>query len=206
MLLFWTILYWCNTIKLFDLMLFFFVINQVKTNSTVFFVYVHIAEMACGLGFLHSCSPPIFHRDLKSQNILLDKHYQVKISDFGLSKFKTNDTNSIQPSGTYQWMAPEVGNFEICTLFLYFFNFLFFCSDVLLIEFLILSVLIVNSNYDYISFFKTCSNKTRKAILGKVQMKQLSSLEQTLDKWRISWIENSELTMNICTALLPWNY
>jgi len=64
-------------------------------------------EMACGMGFLHSCSPPIFHRDLKSQNILLDKYFQVKISDFGLSKFKSNDTNSIQPSGTYQWMAPE---------------------------------------------------------------------------------------------------
>jgi serine/threonine protein kinase len=43
--------------------------------------------MALGLVYIHHQN--IIHRDLKSMNILLDKHFQVKISDFGLSKTKS---------------------------------------------------------------------------------------------------------------------
>ncbi len=35
---------------------------------------------------LHSHKPPILHRDLKSPNLLVDKHWRVKIADFNLSR------------------------------------------------------------------------------------------------------------------------
>ncbi len=32
-----------------------------------------------GMLYLHSCSPPIIHRDLKSPNLLVDKHWRIKV-------------------------------------------------------------------------------------------------------------------------------
>ncbi|BFI09155.1 protein MpRLK-Pelle_WAK1 [Marchantia polymorpha subsp. ruderalis] len=44
-------------------------------------------ETAEGLSYLHwGTSPPVYHRDVKCANILLDKAYNVKVADFGLSK------------------------------------------------------------------------------------------------------------------------
>ncbi|CAI2164574.1 18995_t:CDS:2 [Funneliformis geosporum] len=43
--------------------------------------------MALGLAYIHHEN--FIHRDLKSMNILLANNYEVKISDFGLSKTKT---------------------------------------------------------------------------------------------------------------------
>jgi serine/threonine protein kinase len=43
-------------------------------------------EIAQGVHYLHSCTPPILHRDLKSLNIFLDEHLRIKIGDFGWTK------------------------------------------------------------------------------------------------------------------------
>jgi len=43
--------------------------------------------VSCGLHFLHSITNmPIIHGDVKSANILLDKHFNPKLGDFGLSR------------------------------------------------------------------------------------------------------------------------
>lgn len=61
--------------------------------------------IAYGMSYLHS--QQMIHRDLKSLNILLDANDYPKISDFGLSRTKINDTMTGR-IGTCQWMAPEV--------------------------------------------------------------------------------------------------
>ncbi|XP_018081441.1 ankyrin repeat and protein kinase domain-containing protein 1 isoform X1 [Xenopus laevis] len=75
------------------------------------FRFIH--EIGLGMNFLHSMKPPLLHLDLKPGNILLDSHLHVKISDFGLSKWKENSTRNeyIQRSaikGTLSYIPPEM--------------------------------------------------------------------------------------------------
>ena len=50
-----------------------------------------ILQMACdvieGMTWLHNSKPPIIHRDIKPNNLLVDENYVVKICDFGLSAY-----------------------------------------------------------------------------------------------------------------------
>lgn len=59
---------------------------------------------------LHTANPVIIHRDLKSLNLLVDDRYTVKVSDFGLARFKAPSSASYMTAqcGTFHWMAPEV--------------------------------------------------------------------------------------------------
>ncbi|XP_021617117.1 probable serine/threonine-protein kinase SIS8 isoform X3 [Manihot esculenta] len=66
-------------------------------------------DTARGMNYLHNCTPMIVHRDLKSPNLLVDKNWVVKVSDFGLSRMKHNTfLSSRSAAGTAEWMAPEV--------------------------------------------------------------------------------------------------
>lgn len=69
------------------------------------------AGAAKGLEYLHDkANPPVIYRDLKSSNILLDKGFHPKLSDFGLAKLgpvgdKTHVSTRVM--GTYGYCAPE---------------------------------------------------------------------------------------------------
>ncbi|KAI5078552.1 hypothetical protein GOP47_0006223 [Adiantum capillus-veneris] len=65
---------------------------------------------AKGLAFLHEAERPVIYRDFKTSNILLDLHYNAKLSDFGLAKDgPTGDKThvSTRVMGTYGYAAPE---------------------------------------------------------------------------------------------------
>ncbi|KAK9918746.1 hypothetical protein WJX75_006516 [Coccomyxa subellipsoidea] len=66
-------------------------------------------DVARGMNYLHSCRPPIVHRDLKSPNLLVDKDYTTKVCDFGLSRVRRSTwLSSKSQAGTPEWTAPEV--------------------------------------------------------------------------------------------------
>jgi serine/threonine protein kinase len=64
---------------------------------------------AKGLVTLHSWEPPIFHRDIKTLNILVTSDNLAKISDFGTSVFSQGASSANQGVvGSLPWCAPEV--------------------------------------------------------------------------------------------------
>ena len=66
-----------------------------------------IKDVACGLCCLHSQDPPILHRDLTSNNILLSDYNVAKIADFGVSKVKQAGVKNTKAPGTPDFMPPE---------------------------------------------------------------------------------------------------
>lgn len=70
-----------------------------------------LLAVAQGLDYLHSFSePPVIHRDIKPSNILLDDHFNAKLSDFGISKSAAELFNthiSTGPAGTFGYLDPQ---------------------------------------------------------------------------------------------------
>ncbi|XP_027164525.1 MDIS1-interacting receptor like kinase 2-like isoform X2 [Coffea eugenioides] len=68
-----------------------------------------VKGVAHALSYMHhDCSPPIVHRDISSNNILLDPECEAHVSDFGTSKFLRRDSSNWSSlAGTYGYVAPE---------------------------------------------------------------------------------------------------
>ena len=66
-------------------------------------------EVCLGLMYLHSRNPPIVHRDLTPNNILLGVHLEAKITDLGVAKMVRSESQKSMTKlpGTPDFMPPE---------------------------------------------------------------------------------------------------
>merc|ERR1719356_763487 len=74
-----------------------------EEESRVFF-----KQIVRAVHYVHS--KKIIHRDLKLENILLDKENRCKIVDFGLSDYVSTKERTVTDAGTEAYLAPEVYN------------------------------------------------------------------------------------------------
>ncbi|XP_057469595.1 MDIS1-interacting receptor like kinase 2-like [Actinidia eriantha] len=57
------------------------------------------------------CSPPVIHRDMSSNNVLLDLELVAHLSDFGIAKIlNPHSSNWTSFSGTLRYAAPEIAD------------------------------------------------------------------------------------------------
>ncbi|CAK8534089.1 unnamed protein product [Lathyrus sativus] len=82
--------------------------KHAKQGKLTWPVRMNIAvETASALKYLHISE--IIHRDIKTNNILLDAHFHVKVADFGLSRLFPYDQTHVStaPQGTPGYVDPE---------------------------------------------------------------------------------------------------
>ncbi|KAB1213104.1 Serine/threonine-protein kinase HT1 [Morella rubra] len=79
-----------------------------RRTKLAFKVVIQLAlDVVKGLSYLHSHK--IVHRDVKPENMLLDKARRVKISEFGVARIEASNPNDMTAeTGTLGYMAPEV--------------------------------------------------------------------------------------------------
>jgi len=67
-------------------------------------------EATMALECLHTWDPPVFHRDIKSMNYLIDRDWHLKMTDFGLARFNTTSSRDSLKKlcGTFTYQAPEM--------------------------------------------------------------------------------------------------
>ena len=78
-------------------------------NIPVHIKYSIVHDVSLGLCYLHNHDPPIVHRDLSPNNVLLTAHHVAKISDLGVAKVITADSRKTMTKapGTVDFMPPE---------------------------------------------------------------------------------------------------
>ena len=62
-------------------------------------------QVASGLEVAHNNQ--IVHRDIKPQNIIISREGKVKVTDFGIAKSVSSNTNTADTMGSVHYTSPE---------------------------------------------------------------------------------------------------
>lgn len=67
-----------------------------------------VQGVAHAMAYLHhDCFPPIVHRDVSLNNILLEMEFEPRLSDFGTARLLSSESsNWTTIAGSYGYMAP----------------------------------------------------------------------------------------------------
>eukprot|EP00928_Gymnodinium_smaydae_P064972 TRINITY_DN4818_c0_g1_i2.p1 TRINITY_DN4818_c0_g1~~TRINITY_DN4818_c0_g1_i2.p1 ORF type:complete len:748 (-),score=50.91 TRINITY_DN4818_c0_g1_i2:219-2237(-) len=65
-----------------------------------------LLDVSAALHYLHSQGPAIVHGDLKPENIIVDRHWVSKLTDFGLAR--RSSTRDKMPGGTPKWLESRL--------------------------------------------------------------------------------------------------
>ncbi|KAL5198066.1 hypothetical protein ABZP36_001578 [Zizania latifolia] len=76
-----------------------------------------VRDVAQAVYYLHhECSPSIIHRDITSNNVLLDTAFKAYVSDFGTARIlRPDSSNWSELAGTYGYIAPELSYTSVVT-------------------------------------------------------------------------------------------
>lgn len=77
-------------------------------RESVEYRYKVMYQLADSIRFLHSLSPKIVHKDLKSNNILIDENYNIRICDFGDAEELHYNVITCCTAVTWQYAPPEI--------------------------------------------------------------------------------------------------
>lgn len=85
-------------------------LDDILHNASIIIEPEHVRlfalDAAKGMTYLHAAG--VLHRDLKCGNLLVDKDWNVKVADFGLSRDNDSNDATMTACGTPSWAAPEV--------------------------------------------------------------------------------------------------
>ena len=70
----------------------------------------YMIQIISAVKYLHSLVPPIIHKDIKPENILIDENGNCKLADFGWADFDCGDKNRKICCGTPEYLSPEIIN------------------------------------------------------------------------------------------------
>ena len=84
------------------------ILNKHRAHVTINEILVYLAEILIGLEYLHNLN--IVYRDLKLENIVLNKLGHIKLVDFGFSKIMSSRKRTFTQWGTEGYVAPEILN------------------------------------------------------------------------------------------------
>lgn len=87
----------------------FHVLQDSRFDITWTRVLDWLVEISDGIGALHAANPQIYHRDLKTLNILVNRAWHLKVCDFGLARTAGEDYETLgKMRGTFTYLAPEL--------------------------------------------------------------------------------------------------
>jgi serine/threonine protein kinase len=85
-------------------------LHDLLIDSSIKITMKDVAKMALdtayGMRYLHEKN--FIHRDLKSHNLLVDEEWKIKVSDFGIARYLSEEGEALTNCGTSGWIAPEI--------------------------------------------------------------------------------------------------